>query len=107
VIPQDCTDALWRQDQCAHTGGASYNLPVTLACGGAATFSCQGPTDATYGPAKYPSQCGHPEAMCVGNTATCVQAYFFPMFTPPESKFGPNVPCLGGQTLGVTFLPGP
>ena len=45
--------------------------------------------------------------MCVGNTATCVQPYFFPTSTPPESKFGPNVPCLGEQTLGVNFLSGP
>src|SRR5262252_4174434 len=32
VIPSTCTDALWKQNQCANTGGASYNLPVTVSC---------------------------------------------------------------------------
>lgn len=107
VIPLTCTDALWQQGQCANTGGASYNLPVSLACGGSATFTCQGPTNTTYGPENYPSQCGNPNAMCVGNTNSCVQAYFYPMFDPPENKYAPNVPCLGGQPLNINFLSGP
>jgi hypothetical protein len=107
VIPSNCTDDLWKQDQCAGTGGASYNLPVTLACGGSATFTCQGPSDTTYGPENYPKNCGNPNATCVGNSANCVNAYFYPMFYPPENKYGPNVPCLSGQTLIITFLPGP
>jgi hypothetical protein len=37
VIPSTCTDTLWKQNQCANTGGASYNLPVTLACSGNAS----------------------------------------------------------------------
>jgi hypothetical protein len=106
VIPSTCTDALWKQDQCANTGGAAYNLPVALACAGSTTFTCQGPANTTYGPANYPSQCGNPNATCVGNTGSCVQAYFYPMFDPPENKYAPNVPCLGGQVLNINFLAG-
>ena len=31
VIPSTCTDTLWKQNQCANTGGASYNLPALAA----------------------------------------------------------------------------
>ncbi|HEY1258906.1 MAG TPA: hypothetical protein VGF34_06615 [Stellaceae bacterium] len=109
VIPTSCTVELWRQNQCASGGGASYNLPVELSCAGtppAPSFSCRGPTDGTYGPQKYPRHCGNPNATCVGNTQACVNAYFFPMFTPPENKYQPTGVCTGGRTLTITFLSG-
>ncbi|MEO8751210.1 MAG: hypothetical protein ABI624_00875 [Casimicrobiaceae bacterium] len=106
VIPSFCTDALWAQNQCAGTGGASYNLPVALSCGGTPTFACMGPTNNTYGSENYPSNCGNPAAQCVGSSATCVNAYFYPMYYAPENKYGPNVPCLSGQTFGIVFLAG-
>ncbi len=109
LIPTGCTDDLWLKDKCAGGGGASYNLPVRLSCGGtppAPTFTCQGPADSTYGPQKYPRHCGNPNATCVGNTQACVSAYFFPMFTPPENKYQPTGVCSGGRTLTVTFLAG-
>jgi hypothetical protein len=106
VIPSSCTDALWKQNQCAGTGGASYNLPVALACSDVTTFVCQGPADGTFGTENYPKNCGNPDATCVSSQATCVNAYFFPMFYPPENKYGPNVPCLAGKTLGIIFMAG-
>ena len=106
VIPSFCTDELWAQNQCSNTGGASYNLPVAVACGGTTTFTCQGPVNANYGTAMYPSACGNPNALCVNNTQACVNAYFFPMFTGTPSKYQPNVPCLSGQVFGITFLSG-
>lgn len=106
VIPSFCTDALWASNQCQNTGGASYNLPVAVACGGTTTFACMGPTDGTWGPAQYPSMCGNPNAQCVGNQQTCVNAYFFPMFMGVPAKYQPNVPCLSGQVFGITFLSG-
>jgi hypothetical protein len=109
VIPTGCTDELWRKDKCAGGGGASYNLPVALSCGGsppAPSFTCQGPTDSTYGPQKYPKKCGNPNATCDGNTQACVNAYFFPMFTQPENKYQPVGVCSGGRTLTVTFPAG-
>lgn len=106
VIPSTCTDALWKQNRCANTGGASYNLPVSLACNGAPIYTCQGPPTATYGPANYPGKCGNPYATCSG-TPACLNAYFYPMFDPPENKYQPNTVCLGGQTFTVTFLAGP
>jgi len=115
VIPAACTDELWRQDECADTGGASYNLPVSLSCEGNAsmpTYVCQGPRDTTYGPAKYPSHCGNPHATCAVGTfqdgKPCVDgvaAYFFPMFTPPENAWQPNAVCLGGN-LAIRLLSG-
>jgi hypothetical protein len=110
LIPIRCTDEFWRRDECAGGGGASYNLPVKLTCPGqppAPTFTCQGPTGATWGPQHYPNNCGNPNATCVGDTSNCVNAYFFPMFTPPENKFQPNAVCSGGRTLQITFLAGP
>jgi hypothetical protein len=106
VIPSFCTDELWASGQCANTGGASYNLPAAVACGGTTTFTCQGPPSSTYGTAQYPSACGNPNALCVNNTQACVNAYFFPMFTGTPSKYQPNVPCLSGQVFGITFLSG-
>ena len=43
LIPSNCTDAAWAQNQCASTGGAAYNLPVSLACSAQPTYTCQGP----------------------------------------------------------------
>lgn len=106
VIPSTCTDALWKQNQCANTGGASYNLPVSLACNGNTVYTCRGPQNATYGPANYPSNCGNPNSVCQ-SSPNCQNAYFYPMFVPPENKYQPNTVCLAGQTLTVTFLPGP
>lgn len=115
VIPSACTDELWKQDECANTGGASYNLPVSLSCAGNAsmpTYVCQGPRNQTYGPAKYPSHCGNPNATCaVGTTQNgkpCVDGvatYFYPMFVPPENAWQPNAVCLKGN-LAIQFLAG-
>jgi hypothetical protein len=105
IIPQNCTPSAWSLNYCASTGGASYNLPVSLAASGQATFTCQGPQSTTpYGNANYPTKCGVPTMSppgCVGNTQTCVNAYFFPTPTP-----GPNVEAQG-STLVIKFLPGP
>ena len=111
VIPSTCTDALWKQNQCANTGGASYNLPVTLACSGNPSepvYTCQGPTNGTYGPENYPSKCGNPNATCAAGTPNCtngVSTYFYPMFDPPESTYQPNAVCVKGS-LSISFLPG-
>lgn len=105
VIPSTCTDALWQQDQCANAGGASYNLPVQLSCNNALVYTCQGPQNTTYGAANYPSNCGNPNATCQ-SSPNCQNAYFYPMFDPPENAYQPNTVCLGGQALTVTFLSG-
>jgi hypothetical protein len=105
VIPSTCTDALWKQNQCANTGGASYNLPVSLGCGGNTIYTCQGPQTKAYGPANYPSKCGNPNSMCQ-SAPNCQNAYFYPMFVPPENKYQPNTVCLGGQTFVIKFLAG-
>lgn len=110
VIPAKCTDALWTANRCAKAGGASYNLPVALACGPALAYACRGPVSRAYGPAKYPGRCGNPDASCVSTIgkykAKCVNAYFYPMASPPHSAFGPNTACLAGKPLTVEFLPG-
>jgi hypothetical protein len=105
VIPSTCTDALWKSDRCAKAGGASYNLPVSLACNGNTVYTCRGPQNGTYGSANYPSNCGNPDAICQSGP-NCQNAYFYPMFVPPENKYQPNSVCLGGQILTVRFLPG-
>jgi len=103
VIPQNCTAADWTSNYCANTGGASYNLPVSIASTGEPTYTCQGPQSlAIYGNANYPSNCGVPTASCVGNIPTCDNAYFWPTPSPqPNSEGQP------GQTLAITFLAGP
>lgn len=106
VIPSTCTDALWKQNQCADTGGASYNLPVSLACNGNTIYTCRGPSNNTHGPANYPSKCGNPNAICQ-SAPNCQNAYFYPMFVPPENKYQPNAVCSSGQVLTIKFLPGP
>lgn len=106
VIPSTCTDALWKQNQCANTGGASYNLPVSIACNGKTVYTCQGPPGTAYGPANYPSKCGNPNSQCQGGP-NCQNAYFYPMFEPPENKYQPNTVCLSGQVLTIRFLAGP
>jgi hypothetical protein len=111
VIPSTCTDTLWQQNQCANTGGASYNLPVTLACAGNSaepTYTCQGPVSSAYGPENYPSKCGNPKATCATGTPNCsngVSAYFYPMFDPPENTYQPNAVCVKGS-LSINFLSG-
>jgi hypothetical protein len=104
IIPQNCTPSAWTLNYCASTGGASYNLPVSLASSGQVTFTCKGPQSTTpYGNANYPTNCGVPTMTapgCVGNTPSCVNAYFFPTPTP-----GPNVEAQG-STLVITFLSG-
>jgi hypothetical protein len=106
TIPSTCTDALWKQNDCANTGGASYNLPVSLACGGTAYYTCKGPTSGTYGNSNYPSNCGNPNSICLSGPS-CQNAYFYPMFSPPENQYQPNRACLGGQVLTITFPSGP
>jgi hypothetical protein len=103
VIPQNCTPQAWALNSCQNTGGASYNLPISLACSGEPTYTCQGPTSPIpYGNANYPSNCGSPTANCAGNSPTCSNAYFWP--TPSPS---PNSECQPGQTLVINFLAGP
>src|SRR5262249_7558989 len=103
VIPQNCTPAAWTADNCASAGGASYNLPVSLASSGQPTYTCQGPQSTTpYGNANYPSNCGNPTASCVGNLPTCDNAYFFQTPSP-----APNSEAQPGQSLQITFLAGP
>lgn len=104
VIPTSCIDALWKRNQCANTGGASYNLPVSLGCSGATTYACAGPATSKFG-SGYPANCGDPDAICSGGPK-CLNAHFYPMFDPPESKYQPNSVCLGGRTLTITFLAG-
>ena len=116
VIPSTCTDALWDSDQCKGTGGASYNLPVSLSCAGnpaMPVYTCQGPTNTTYGPENYPSNCGNPNGTCAVGTPKCtdgVAAYFYPMFDPPENAHQPNAVCVkgtgAGAVLSVDFLSG-
>ena len=111
VIPSTCTDTLWGQNQCANTGGASYNVPVTLSCAGNSsepTYTCQGPANGTYGNSNYPSQCGNPNAKCATGTPNCtngVSAYFYPMFDSPENTYQPNAVCVKGN-LSINFLSG-
>lgn len=104
VIPSSCTDEDWQQNQCAGTGGASYNLPVQLSCNGVPTYTCQGPPSGAYGSANYPSNCGNPNATCNGSPQqSCKNAYFYP--DPPNQ---PNTGCYGGRNsiFTVTFLAG-
>lgn len=111
VIPSTCTDTLWKQNQCSNTGGASYNLPVTLACSGNSAepvYTCQGPASGAYGPENYPSKCGNPNATCATGTPNCtngVSTYFYPMFDPPENAYQPNAVCVKGS-LSINFLSG-
>ena len=108
VIPANCTDQLWVSTSwCSNTGGAAYNLPVTLSCAGQPTFTCQGPPGSTWGNSNYPSKCGNPNATCDGNSQSCVNAYFFPMFQGPPSKYQPVAQCPAGSALQVTFLAAP
>jgi hypothetical protein len=102
VIPQNCTPAAWALNYCQNTGGASYNLPVSLASSGQPTYTCRGPpSNSPYGNANYPSNCGNPTAACVGNSSTCNNAYFWPTPSP-----APNSEAQPGQTLVITFLAG-
>ncbi len=108
VFPQYCTDALWKSNQCAGTGGAAYNLPVQLSCTGQATYTCQGPANGNFGPENYPSNCGDPS--CATSAGGCgnykIPAYFYPMFDAPENTYQPGAYCLNGNTLTITFLAG-
>lgn len=112
VIPATCTDPLWKKNQCKGTGGASYNLPVRLACGGNPAepiYTCKGPAGTKYGSENYPSHCGNPNAKCATGSPGCrngVSAYFYPMFDPPENAYQPNAVCLSG-TFTAVFLDGP
>jgi len=115
VIPENCTNCDWQTNNCNNAGGVSYNVPVQLACSAAPTFTCQGPVGpiGSYN-AQYPTKCGTvlTQPNCVGGPQSCLQAYFFPMFTSgscpyPSSKPQPNAECLQGNTLVVNFLSGP
>lgn len=110
IIPVGCTDEAWKADNCAKAGGASYNLPVELSCTGQPAdpvFTCQGPVpNSAADPQKYPSGCGNPDATCVGNARSCVNAYFFPMFSGPPAAHQPVGVCSGGRTLTMTFFAG-
>jgi len=106
VIPKSCTDALWDKNKCAGTGGASYNLPVSVACASKTIYTCRGPVSAKYGPSMYPSNCGNPYSTTAGGGPNNQNAYFYPMFDPPESNYQPNTVCLAGQPLTIRFLSG-
>jgi hypothetical protein len=106
LIPSNCTDSAWKLNKCAGTGGAAYNLPVQLDCSSGQTYTCQGPVSSHWGSEMYPSNCGDPNATCTGNAQSCVNAYFFPMFTGTPAKHQPNSVCTGGNVLGITFLSG-
>lgn len=112
LIPSNCTDELWKANQCKGTGGASYNLPAAMACKGnpnMPVYICKGPVNTKYGTEKYPSNCGNPNAKCATGTQGCrngVSAYFYPMYDPPENSYQPNAVCLQG-TLTTTFVSGP
>jgi hypothetical protein len=126
VIPSNCTDELWYGVQpppipaqsswglCEGAGGASYNLPVQLSCAGSNTYTCQGPVDNTWGNNNYPSNCGNPAAtfatcnnpFCSPGQGNGVSAYFFPMYSPPQSAYQPNSLCANGNPLNVTFMDG-
>jgi hypothetical protein len=123
VIPAHCTDDTpygsknsdWHSDYCAATGGASYNLPVTISCAGQAaepTFTCQGPPFATgkLAAAGYPRRCGNPSGRCIGGArqqcTNGVEAYFYPM-SVINANHQPVGVCPGGQSLVITFLAGP
>ena len=110
IIPVGCTDEAWKADNCAKAGGASYNLPVELSCAGQSSdpvFTCQGRVPSSSAdPQKYPSNCGNPDATCVGNSRSCVNAYFFPMFSGPPATHQPVGVCSGGRTLVMTFFAG-
>ena len=128
-----CTDCTWNGNKndptcspppknansyCANTGRVAYNLPVSMSCSGQPTYTCQGPLSTqgpggiTYGEA-YPRNCGNPNATCACGAPNCpafpacVASYFYPMFYPPENAYQPNAACPNGQTLTITFLPGP
>jgi len=102
VIPQNCTPQAWAANNCQNTGGASYNLPVQLACANQPTYTCKGPPSSSpYGNANYPSNCGNSVANCAGNSPSCDNAYFWPTPSP-----APNAECQPGQTLQITFLAG-
>lgn len=103
IIPLNCTDSLWKLNKCANTGGASYNLPVSLACGSETFYTCQGPVSTKYGPSMYPSKCGNPNSKTQGG-ANGQNAYFYPMYYAPEKYYQPNRACLSGAALVVTFL---
>lgn len=105
IIPLSCTDALWKQNKCTNTGGASYNLPVSLGCGSTTYYVCQGPVSTKYGPSMYPSNCGNPNSKTQSGK-NGQNAYFYPMFYPPENAYQPNRACLAGAPLVVTFLSG-
>ena len=108
VIPANCTDQQWVSPTwCSNTGGAAYNLPVALICPGQPTFTCQGPTSSTWGNSNYPGNCGNPNATCVGNSQSCVNAYFYPMFQGPGSAYQPVAQCPQGSALQIMFLAGP
>ena len=115
VIPANCTDGDWHNNQCANKGGAAYNLPVMLSCPGEPTFICRGPANGTYGTANYPSSCGNPNATCIPGLngspnpdPACLNAYFYPDDNDNVSpSLQPNVVCPNGQTLTTTFLSGP
>jgi len=106
VIPQNCTDKAWANDQCAGTGGASYNLPVAVACDGTTTFACMGPTSSHWGTEQYPGSCGDPNGICVGSGAKCVNAYFFPMFSGVPATHQPTGGCFKGKVFEVVWLSG-
>ncbi len=68
-------------------------------------YKCQGPPVTKWGNSKYPGNCGNPYATTQGGK-NGQNAYFYPMFDPPQNQYQPNTVCLSGQTFRVTFLAG-
>lgn len=111
LIPSNCTDTLWQQNRCTNTGGAAYNLPVGLICGGQEryTYMCRGPVgriSRLYPSAIYPTNCGrpYPQSTCTGYSSECNNAYFYPMFTY-GSAYQPTSACFGTPFI-IAFLNG-
>ena len=105
LIPASCTDQTFVQNQCANTGGASYNFGAILSCPGQPTFTCGGPpfTTGPYAAAGYPSKCGNPNANYIDTDGNGVNAYWSPMSTfNPNHQ--PNAVCPNAQILTITFL---
>lgn len=105
VIPQNCINELFYQNQCANTGDASYNLPVLLGCNNIPTYICKGPKSAI-NPSRYPIFCGTADGNCTGmernnNFNLCNQAYFF-----PAPKIQPNTVCSSDKIFNIVFLSG-
>jgi len=119
IPPYWCTDYQWQLNRCNNSHGASYNLPVGLACGNSNnytyTYICRGPVgplSSTAPNTSYPTNCGipYPSSTCHSSPSNynpaCNNAYFYPMFSYGASV-QPNTYCAGASSyLVITFFAG-